>query len=303
MAASGGQASVANRSASASARALTIAVMHAPAMTAATRPTTPTSPSWRARLALPLLAALLAYLLASLWPVDLAPHIVGHEPQTVRLQWSELAFEIAADLQLLLLAGVAGGLGSMTQVAIQLLPLLRHPAALTRSLLHWQLLSPLFGMVVAVLFHLVMRGGVMSEEIGAGQLSASGLVVHGLLAGLLSKPAIDRLAEMVHALLHRRRRTRPDAAARAHPVPVVHGVEVQAQGNLRMRATLVVRGARFMAASQAYVNGRPQETLFVDHSQLLVRMKLGTGWLGPGLRVRVVNPPPGGGMSAPFLRG
>lgn len=280
--------------------------MHAPSISASHRQATSNAtPSWLARLALPALAALLAYLLASLWPVDFTSETLGHEPQTVRLHWSEIAFEVTADLQLALLAGVAGGLGSLTHVAGQLLAMLHQPGAMTRRLLRWQLLSPLFGIAIALLFHVVMRNAAMPADIGAGRLDVARLAAHGLLAGLLTKPAIDRFAELVAGVVHRLRRMHRAGHPNAQPhqpMPVVHGVDIQSQGSLHTRPTLIVRGARFTAVSHAYVNGRPQETLFVDDTQLLVRMRLGTGWLGPGLRVRVVNPPPGGGMSVPFVR-
>ena len=157
-----------------------------------------------------MLAALLAYLLASLWPVNIAPETIGHEPQNLRLLWSGVAFEITADLQLALFAGIFGGVGSLAHAMAQAAAARWHLPAPSTFQLAWHLLSPLFGVAAALLFHAVMRSSVLADSVGAGRLDTIGLAIHGLLAGLLSKPAFDRLGDLLPTRLHRRQAARSD---------------------------------------------------------------------------------------------
>ncbi|MGA0610456.1 hypothetical protein [Caldimonas sp. KR1-144] len=238
-------------------------------------------------LLLPMAAAVLAYLLASLWPRQLPAATIGHELQTVRLLWSGLAFEITADVQLALFAGVFGGLGCLMPAVARLPAATRRGAGPTAVELGWHLLSPLFGIAAALLLHVVMRSSVLTDSVAAGRFHPLGLAMHGLLAGLLSKASIDRLGEQ---LLGRLSRPADAADGAAAPPPVVLRVEAGARGGPRVRPTLIVRGARFVPASQAYVNGRPQSTVFIDDTQLLVRLEWGELAPAEALRVRVLNP-------------
>jgi hypothetical protein len=304
----GRQASVANRSAPARPASITIeAIMPTPMTAATAAPPAPpaTPPARRAQLALPVIAALMAYLLACVWPTRIGAAAFGSESQTVRLLWSGLAFEIAADVQLALLAGLSGGLACLAHAAVRVAHLMKRQGTHALQMIHWQLATPFIGIGVALLFHAVMRSSLLTEDVGTDRLNALGLAVHGVLAGLVSKPAIDRLGEMLGTLLHRAHSTHKalgDEGDAEHPRPVVLQVDVHAPPNARARPSIVVRGARFVPASQVYVNGRPQETVFVDDTQLHAHLKTADGPIGAGLRVRVVNPPPGGGMSPPLER-
>lgn len=272
--------------------------------TAAPPPPGAATPARRAQFALPVIAALMAYLLASLWPTHGAAPGFGLQSQTVRLLWSGLAFELAADVQLALLVGLSGGLACLAHAAVRVARLLKHHGAHALQMIHWQLLTPFLGIGVALLFHVVMRSSLLTEDVGADRLNALGLAVHGVLAGLVSKPAIDRLGEMLGTLLHRAHATHQALADNGgeHPQPAVTHVDFPAQGGAHLRPAIVVRGARFVRSSQVYVNGRPKETVFIDDTQLLAHLRPADGPIGPGLRVRVVNPPPGGGMSPPLER-
>lgn len=253
-------------------------------------------------LALPVMAALLAYLLASVWPTDFTAATAGHEPQTVRLLWSGLAFGVTADLQLAMMVGVSGGLGALVHSVARLGEVASRRQVSPGHGIAWHLLSPLAGMAVALLLHAVVRTGILAEGIETGRLNVYGVATHAALAGLLSRSATDKLGALIGGLFHAAPPALPSEAD-PHPRPVVLHVEPAARGVRHARPVLIVRGARFTRASQAYVNGRPHETRFVDDTQLLVTLRPGATPPGQALRVAVANPAPGGGMSTPIGMG
>ena len=246
------------------------------------------------------LALLLAYLLIVVWPASFQPGTAGSEIQKIH-PWlgSDRYVELTADVQLLLMVMITGGLGSFVHTATSFTDFVGNEK-LTRSWIWWYLLKPFIGMALALIFYVVVRGGLMAGGTEAGKLNVYGIAALAGLAGMFSKQATDKLSEVFDTLF----RTAPgvgDAKRKDdlnNVLPVLTELDRPTLPPATPDLALVLKGSNFVKTSVVRVNGVPRDTVFKDESTLQATLRPEDVAHEGRVPVTVFNPPPGGGLSA-----
>ncbi len=247
------------------------------------------------------LALLTVYLLASLWPERI-------NQDTERVIWDPTAtvfgfhFSLQAETRLILLVIVAGALGSYVHAATSFATYAGNRTLVT-SWFWWYILRTPIGVVLALLFYFVTRGGLLSAGATGQVLSPFGVAAIAGLAGMFSKQATDKLRELFDNLFRTapgegdaQRIDKPQESP-VNPVPKLTAIQPTSLPKGSAEAALEVIGNNFVKTSTVQVNGSERPTKHVSATQLtaqLTAIDLGTEG---ALRVTVVNPAPGGGVS------
>jgi hypothetical protein len=243
-------------------------------------------------------ALLLAYLFVCLWPSKFTENTTGAADQVVELLWTARVFTISADVRLLMVVMLAGGLGSFVHTATSFGDFVGNEK-LSRSWLWWYILKPFIGMVLAVIFYLVIRGGFLSTGADAGKLNIYGITALAGLAGMFSKQATDKLSEVFDALF-RTAAGNGDAKRKddlGNPLPVLVDLDPTSIEPGTQNVVVTIKGSGFVRGSVVRINEANRETIFRDESRLTAKL-LPEDVANEGrLEVVVVNPPPGGGTS------
>ncbi len=109
------------------------------------------------------------------------------------------ALRAPRELDLLLLAMVFGGLGSMLHAARSFAGFAGN-RKLVSSWAWWYALQPFTGVTLALFFYALVRGGLFSPGAGAGAVSPHGVAALSGLAGMFSKQAADKLSDVFSSL-------------------------------------------------------------------------------------------------------
>jgi hypothetical protein len=103
------------------------------------------------------------------------------------------------EVNLLVLVLLFGALGSFLHVAKSFASFAGN-RALVASWLWWYLLQPVAGMALALLFYVVIRGGLFASGSYAGAVNPYGIAGVSGLVGMFSKQATDKLGELFGAM-------------------------------------------------------------------------------------------------------
>jgi len=103
------------------------------------------------------------------------------------------------EVNLLALVLLFGALGSFVHVAKSFASFAGN-RALVSSWVWWYLLQPVVGMALALLFYVLIRGGLLAPGSNAGAVSPYGVAGVSGLAGMFSKQATDKLGELFGAM-------------------------------------------------------------------------------------------------------
>lgn len=247
------------------------------------------------------LALLIAYLFVCVWPSTFTQATTGAEGSKVTFLFTTVSFEVSADVRLLLMVMLAGGLGSFIHTATSFGDFVGNQK-LSRSWLWWYILKPFIGMALAVVFYLVIRGGFLSAGAEAGKLNVYGIAALAGLAGMFSKQATDKLSEVFDAMF-RTAAANGDAKRKddlGNPTPVLMELGPTSIALATQNSLVNLKGSSFVRDSMARVNGQSRETAFVDAGQLTVKLLPEDVANAGQLEVVVFNPPPGGGISTPL---
>ncbi|MFL6698403.1 MAG: hypothetical protein ACJ8GJ_14670 [Vitreoscilla sp.] len=252
-------------------------------------------------LALVSLAIALAYLLACIWPASFAPDTAGSKQVAIVFIGTSAQLATTADVQLLMLVMVAGALGSFLHTATSFADFVGNEK-LARSWLWWYLLKPFIGMGLAVIFYLVIRGGLLSAGTEAGKVNIYGIAALAGLTGMFSKQATDKLGEVFTTLFQTRPGEGDDArkGSLANPVPVLADVVPTHMATRTQALDVQIKGTGFARSAVVRVNGSARETVYDNSSSLSAKLVAGDVAQDGVLSVVVFNPPPGGGSSTPL---
>jgi hypothetical protein len=135
----------------------------------------------------------LLYILVKIWPTKIP--FVADQVSHVALLWGILEFDLLPEIHYLLIAAVAGVLGSYIHLATSFADYVGN-RQLVRSWVLWYLLRPFIGMALALVVYFVLRGGLIMGDSAAGSLSPYGVAAIAGLAGMFSKQATDKLKEV-----------------------------------------------------------------------------------------------------------
>jgi hypothetical protein len=139
------------------------------------------------------------YVFSAIWPVP----VPG--PDATSKAWQQTAelfgakITISDDLRLILMVMVAGVLGSCVHGITSLTTYFGNEA-LGASWAEWYLLRPFVGLVLALIFYLAIRGGLLSAQSNASEVSPHGITAMAAIVGMFSKQATDKLQELFTTL-------------------------------------------------------------------------------------------------------
>jgi hypothetical protein len=108
---------------------------------------------------------------------------------------SEAPIFLSSEPRLILIVMLAGAFGSYVHAATSFVTYVGN-RTLRASWTWWYLLRPVLGMVLAVIFYFVVRGGLLSAGAAASEVSPFGIAAVAGLVGMFSKQATDKLQEV-----------------------------------------------------------------------------------------------------------
>ncbi len=137
----------------------------------------------------------LVYVLVKMWPGRLPVD----EQSEIAFFWGLVNVKLWVETRYLLIVAVTGALGSYIHLATSFADYLGN-RQFYKSWGWWYLLRPFIGTALALLFYFAIRGGLLTANASAKDVSPYGLAAVAGLAGLFSKQAADKLKEVFEAL-------------------------------------------------------------------------------------------------------
>jgi hypothetical protein len=204
---------------------------------------------------------------------------------------------LSDDQGLILLAILAGALGSYLHAAQSFAAYVGNQQA-KRSWVWWYLLRAPIGSALGVLFYFVIRAGLTTGVTDA--VSAYGVVAFGALAGMFSKQATDKLAEVFDTLF----RTEKSAELKdklTPPAPSITSVTPSPVPSGSAAVSLTVAGTGFARGAKVQMGDTKLETEFKSPTQLVAAIPgANRPASGTDVNLVVVNPEPASTTSQPF---
>jgi hypothetical protein len=133
-----------------------------------------------------LLAASLAYMLVAFFPID---------ANTKRVVYFGAAFNLSHDTALFVMVLSAGGMGGCIHGLRSLTWYFGHADLRHRWMLMYCSL-PFVGALLALIFYLLLRGGLLSAQTTGNDVNAYGFAAIGALVGLFSAQAAQMLLKV-----------------------------------------------------------------------------------------------------------
>jgi hypothetical protein len=248
------------------------------------------------------LAVLTFYLLVATWPVAGAKEGSGFADLSL---FGSAPFAAPAEDRLFITVIAAGVLGSLIHSITSFADYVGN-RNLSISWIWWLVLRTPVGVALALLFYLVLRGGLIVPSLPSGSaardttllLNPYGIAAISALAGMFSKQATDKLREIFDTLF----RTR-EPVSRADPlaviIPVIYGTE-PAKLAVGGQPTLNVFGRAFQRDCMASINGKPRNVQWLSDTRLVITLLPEDLTAKAELELIIHNPDPAGGDSAPF---
>lgn len=142
------------------------------------------------------LSAALFYVLLKLWALQFK----AGEWITTTIFGSEA--HVSAELQLLIVASIAGALGGLLYAVRALY---KHVAFhdLTRRWLFAYALSPVMGAILGMFSYFLARGGFFSSAAAAASVNLHGVAAVACLMGLFSQQAVQKLKRVAETMLEK----------------------------------------------------------------------------------------------------
>ncbi len=245
----------------------------------------------------------LAYLLYEIWPAVVHATATTPTRQRITLFGGRIVFRPAAESALILLVILAGALGAYVHAATSFAKYVGI-RRFARSWYWWYLCRLPIGSGLALILYFALRGGLVGGDATSKEVNPYGVAALAALAGLFSRQAVDKLAEVFDTFF----RTRPedgDADALEAPVPDLETVEPTSFSSAQGQ-DLKLLGRGFDETSTVLVKAAEQDApslLRTDKSscsETEIVIRIAANELPAGAyEVRVINDPPGGGVSTP----
>jgi hypothetical protein len=248
------------------------------------------------------LAVLTFYLLVSTWPVSGATERSGFADFSV---FGSSPFSISSDHRLFVTVIAAGALGSLIHTITSFADYVGN-RTLSRSWIWWLVLRAPVGVALALLFYLVLRGGLIVPSLPNRSaasdttllLNPYGIAAISALAGMFSKQATDKLREIFDTLFRTREPVdRTDPLART--TPVISSI-VPAKLAIGGSLTVNILGRDFQRDCTASIDGKPRNLQWVSDTRLVLALLAEDVVAKAELKLIVHNPGPAGGESIPF---
>lgn len=212
-------------------------------------------------LSLLIFSIVLFYVLIASWPVLVEKNINGVNKKVFD-QFVLFGFwcDWATDKRVLFTVAIAGAVGSMAPVLTSVSTYVGN-GRFSANWIWWYLLRAPVGVVLALLFYCIIRGGLLlptlstngaprPEDLTIG-LNIYGIAAFAALAGMFSKQATDKLEEVFNAVF-----TRKEPIRRSDPVAGALSIVVKPDKLKQNDAKpLSVTGRGFTAETKAWVGG------------------------------------------------
>ena len=249
------------------------------------------------------LAVFTFYLLIATWPV------VGDDGQNFAAA-SVFGYDLKTtpDARLFITVVAAGALGSLVHCLTSFADYVGN-RTLKRSWVWYLILRTPIGVALALLFYLVLRGGLIAPTLSSTPtdstpkshawtlLNPYGLAAIAAMAGMFSKQATDKLSELFdtlfktdHPVERRDPLTQPPVISSADPASLTVGNAIE----------LAILGQNFSTDCRALINGETRDVKWQSDTRLAVTL-LPKDVATPGdLAIVVRNPSAAGGDSKEF---
>jgi hypothetical protein len=249
-------------------------------------------------------ALVVFFILIQTWPVAATDPKGGYSPASL-LFWK--LESISPDGRLFITVAAAGALGSLIHNLTSFVDFVGN-RRLAQSWIWWILLRTPIGMALALLFYLVLRGGLIVPTLpdAAGSsgsttslLNPYGFAAIAAMAGMFSKQATDKLREIFDTLF---RTAQP--VNRADPLgPAPPTITAVAPAKLAVKDStkiLTITGAGFKPDCKATINGESRAVERISDSQLKLTLVDQDVAATSVLQLIVQNPDPNGESSKAF---
>ena len=242
------------------------------------------------------LSALTFYVLIATWPVV----EFGNTFSTARVFGLEL--KASADARLLITIVAAGALGSLVHCLTSFADYIGN-RKLNKSWVWYFILRTPIGISLALVFYLVLRGGLIAPTGGQNAQGGTLLNPYGLaaiagMAGMFSKQATDKLSEVFDTLFQVKKPVdRADLLDKAQPV--ISSMEPAAL-TIGAAIEIAIIGQRFDKDCKALINGEVRDASWKSATRLTTQLQQKDVSAAGELQVAVRNPIPAGGDSKVF---
>ncbi len=163
-----------------------------------------------------ILNLVLIYLILRIWPGKIP---MGDGPDLITIIPGLPQLKLWPEARYLAMVFLVGALGAYIHLATSFTEFLGNRNFYT-SWKWWYGLRPFIGSALALMVYFAARGGLVSANSGAGELSPYGIAALAGLAGMFSKQATDKLREVFENLFKTTNPpTRLDAEPPAHKEP------------------------------------------------------------------------------------
>lgn len=247
---------------------------------------------------------LLLYLFGKFWPYDFSGGLWTNQEEEVLFS-GLVTVKTSSEIRLLVLILCAGALGALVH-ALQSFVDFHGNRQLARSWMPWYLFRPWIGALMAFVFYLLLRGGLVTGALDAtGQqttVKVFGLVGAAALIGMFSDLAALKIKDVFTTLF-----AAPVKAQRADPLqPPVAKPEVTEikPATLSVGTTnpkITVLGKNFVKETKVLVNDKERPQTYVSSEELNVQLETPDAATAVELKIVVVNPPTAGGKSDPKI--
>jgi hypothetical protein len=227
----------------------------------------------------------------------------GETPKRQRITLFDgaIVFRPSAESALILLVILAGALGAYIHASTSFAKYV-GTRRFARSWYWWYLSRLPIGSGLALIVYFALRGGLVGGDATSKQVNPYGVAALAALAGLFSRQAVDKLGEVFETFFRTRAEDR-DADALETPVPDLTEIEPTSFSSAQGQ-NLTVRGRGFDEASTVLIKAADSDAPILHRSEKVsstdteIVIGIAANELPAGTyELRVINPPPGGGVS------
>jgi hypothetical protein len=248
------------------------------------------------------LAVLTFYILIATWPVIDASDPTGSRFEVPHL-FGFYNLRASPDSRLFITIVAAGALGSLVHCITSFADYVGD-RSLKQSWVWYLILRTPIGIALALLVYLVLRGGLIAPTLPQGGshtatvLNPYGLAAVAAMAGMFSKQATDKLAEVFDSLF---RTTKPVTRADPlNPAPPVISSTDPPRLKLGVVTPLAIIGRNFNKDCSASINGKQRDVKWESDTRLTVTLLPEDVAAPTELQLIVRNPTAAGGGSTPL---
>jgi hypothetical protein len=165
----------------------------------------------------------------------------------------------------------------------------------------WYLYRPFVGGTLAIIFHMIIAGGFLTQ-INTGSGRFFGMVGLAGLIGLFSKQALNTLSKLFDVIFTPDEPPQPPGQAATvtpNPIPQLDGFDKPQLPQANTNTKVTLKGSKFVKGAVVKIGDKELKTTYKSENELIAEIPK-DDLAQPGkLELIVVNPEPGGGQSQP----